>query len=50
VRCIDQLVLDPPRIILAPTPAPPPIHAHSDFWPDPQVALITSQCWDAWLS
>jgi hypothetical protein len=40
---IDVLVLDPPRIIPAATPTPPPIHRHSDFWPDPQVAVITTQ-------
>lgn len=47
---VDELVLDPPRIIFADTPAAPPIHAHSDFWPDPKVAEATEEAWNIWRS
>jgi hypothetical protein len=40
---LDQLILDPPRLIPAAATAPPVIHEHSDFWPDPQVVLMTEQ-------
>lgn len=38
---IDKRLLDPPRIIPSHGTTPPPIHAHSDYWPDPQAALHT---------
>ena len=38
---IDKRLLDPPRIIPAHGTTPPPIHEHSDYWPDPQTALHT---------
>ncbi len=40
---VDKLVLDPPRIIPAHATTPPPIHRHSDFWPDPRVATLTEE-------
>lgn len=40
---VDRLILDPPRIIPGRATTPPPIHAHSDFWPDPQVAFVTCE-------
>jgi hypothetical protein len=38
---VDKRLLDPPRIIPAHGTTPPPIHEHSDYWPDPQAALHT---------
>jgi hypothetical protein len=38
---IDKRLLDPPRIIPSHGTTPPPIHEHSDYWPDPQTALHT---------
>jgi hypothetical protein len=40
---IDKRVLDPPRIIPAHGTTPPPIHEHSDYWPDPQTAVYTQE-------
>jgi hypothetical protein len=38
---IDKRLLDPPRIIPSHGVTPPPIHRHSDYWPDSQTALHT---------
>jgi hypothetical protein len=38
---IDKRLLDPPRIIPTHGNTPPPIHEHSDYWPDAQTALHT---------
>lgn len=35
---IDQLCLDPVTLTANGDPTPPPIHRHSDWWPDPRVA------------
>jgi hypothetical protein len=50
-RNIDQLLQDPPRIIPTDATTPPPIHEHSDFWPDPQAAVIIEKFvkrWGVW--
>jgi hypothetical protein len=38
---IDKRLLDPPRIVPVHGTTPPPIHEHSDYWPDPQTAVHT---------
>jgi len=38
---VDKRILDPPRIIPFHGTTPPPIHEHSDYWPDPQIAVHT---------
>jgi hypothetical protein len=38
---VDRRVLDPPILLPDATPTGPPVHEHSDFWPDPQVAAET---------
>jgi hypothetical protein len=40
---IDKRLLDPSRIIPTHGTTPPPIHEHSDYWPDPQTALQTQE-------
>jgi hypothetical protein len=40
---VDKRLLDPPRIIPARATTPPPIHEHSDYWPDPQTAIHTQE-------
>jgi len=40
---IDKRLLDPSRIIPTHGTTPPPIHRHSDYWPDPQTALHTKR-------
>jgi hypothetical protein len=40
---IDKRLLDPPRIIPTHGTTPPPIHEHSDYWPDPQTAVHTQE-------
>jgi hypothetical protein len=47
-RHIDKLLQDPPRIIPADATTPPPIHEHSDFWPDPQAAVIIKDLVERW--
>lgn len=39
---VDRLMLDPVRPGEDGYPAPAPIHAHSDFWQDPQVASMAA--------
>ena len=34
---VDQEILDPPALWVDDNPTPPPIHRHSDFFPDPQT-------------
>lgn len=40
---VDKAVLDPPCVVPDDGDGVtlPPIHGHSDFWPDPQVAILT---------
>ncbi len=40
---VDKAVLDPPCVVPGDGDGVtlPPIHGHSDFWPDPQVAVLT---------
>lgn len=40
---VDKAVLDPPCVVPGDGDSVtlPPIHGHSDFWPDPQVAVLT---------
>jgi hypothetical protein len=40
---IDKRLLDPSRIIPTHGTTPPPIHEHSDYWPDPQTAVRTQE-------
>jgi hypothetical protein len=46
---VDQMVLDPPCLVAddGDDVTLPPIHCHSDFWPDPQVALMTKALIDS---
>jgi hypothetical protein len=37
---IDQPCLDPPVLVQNANPSPPPIHRHSQFWPDPRTAEV----------
>jgi hypothetical protein len=45
---IDKAVLDPPCVVPNDGDGAtlPPIHGHSDFWPDPQVAVLTNSLLD----
>jgi hypothetical protein len=36
-EAIDQEILDPPALWVDDNPTPPPIHRHSDLFPDPQT-------------
>jgi hydroxyacylglutathione hydrolase len=45
-RGVDRLITDPPRLAEDDHPALVPIHAHSDFWPDPQVGLAAAEVLD----
>jgi hypothetical protein len=38
---VDRPVLDPPCVAPADAHSQPTIHGHLDFWPDPQVAVLT---------
>ncbi len=44
---VDRLVLDPPCVFPAEPQSQPTIHGHLDFWPDPQVTLLTQSLIDA---
>jgi hypothetical protein len=37
---VDQPCLDPPILVQNANPSPPPIHRHSQFWPDPRTAEV----------
>jgi hypothetical protein len=37
---IDQPCLDPPVLVQNANPSPPPIHRHSQFWPDPRTTEV----------
>jgi hypothetical protein len=37
---IDQPCLDPPVLVQDANPSPPPIHRHSQFWPDPRTTEV----------
>jgi hypothetical protein len=45
---VDKAVLDPPCVVPDDGDGVtlPPIHGHSDFWPDPQVAVLTKSLLD----
>jgi hypothetical protein len=37
---VDQPCQDPPVLVPDANPSPPPIHRHSQFWPDPRTAEV----------